>query len=120
MKWIQPIVMVVLLTLALVAGVMSEYSQAEKMPAQDRAPVATGQPGVIEGKIVEVESHTLVLERLDGQTVRVPMPGKSGETAGEFEKGEWVEATVTPEGITTSVRTVANPKEHEMINPEIR
>lgn len=120
MTWTKPILAVVLITLALVAGVISEFSHANELPGENRAPVAEGGTGVIEGKILEVEQHTLVLEKLDGQTVRVPMPGQSGEPASEFAKGEWVEATVTPEGFTTSVRSVANPRKHEQINPKIR
>jgi hypothetical protein len=74
----------------------------------------------MEGKVVEVESHTLVVENLDGKIVRLPMPGKTGESAIDFSKGDYIEATVTPEGITTSVRIVGNPENHEMINPLIR
>jgi hypothetical protein len=120
MTWFKPLLAVMLVTLACFSGILSEYLQANELPGEDPAPVTSGGAGVVEGKVVEVETHTLVIEKLDGETVRVPMPGKTGESAGEFSKGDYIEATVTPEGVTTSVRTVVNPEKHEMINPGIR
>ena len=66
------------------------------------APVLSG---IIEGKIMEVETNTLVVETENGKTVRIRMPGKSGKSASEFVQGEFIEAAVSPEGITTSVKS---------------
>ena len=108
-------------SLSLLGGFMSDPLLAVDLPlpGRDPAPTATGGSGVIEGTVVEVESHTLVVKKNDGETVRVPMPGKSGEPAGQFSKGDYIEASVTPEGTTTSVRIVANPKKFDL-NENIR
>lgn len=68
------------------------------------APVASG---VVEGRVIETEHLTLVVEKANGEVVRVPMPGKSGESADDFSKGDYIEIAISPEGITTSVRKVA-------------
>jgi hypothetical protein len=120
MTWSKTSLAIALSTLAFGAGVMSGYPQAKVLPGGDPAPVTSGGAGVIEGKVVEVEPLGLVIEKPDGETVRVPMPGKTGEAASTFSKGDYIEATVTPRGNTTSVRTVVNPEKHEMINPDIR
>lgn len=120
MLWSKFLWAVALSTLACGAGVMSGYLHANELPGEDPAPVTSGGLGVIEGKVVEVETLTLVIEKPDGEIVRVPMPGKTGEPASTFSKGDYIEAAVTPGGITTSVRTVVNPEQHEMINPNIR
>lgn len=120
MKRSQLFLAIVLVSLAFFSGILSDYLQANEQPGEDPAPVASGAAGVVEGKIVEVESQTLVVEKLDGDIVRVPMPGKTGETAQDFSKGDYIEASVTPEGLTTSVRVVVNPEKHEEINPNIR
>lgn len=57
--------------------------------------------------MIEVEQLTLVIEKANGEVVRVPMPGKSGESSTDFEKGDYIEVAISPEGITTSVRKVA-------------
>ncbi|MEX2492971.1 MAG: hypothetical protein WD425_14555 [Nitrospirales bacterium] len=102
--------------LVLLGGLMPEYVMADDIGQKGLAPIASG---VIEGKVVEVETNTLVLEKNNGKIVRVRMPGKSGNTAVEFSKGDYIEAVVTPEGITTSARVVLNPEKHD-INPNIR
>jgi hypothetical protein len=70
------------------------------------APVASG---VYKGEVLEVENHTLVVKQTDGDTVRVPMPGKSGKESSDFRVGEAVEVSVSSEGITTSVRRQLRP-----------
>jgi hypothetical protein len=98
-------------------GAMGEHAGANDRTVESPAPVNSG---VTEGKVVEVESHTLVVESLDGKVVRIPMPGKTEESSSEFSKGDYIEATVTPQGITTSVRIVPNPEKHPEINPTLR
>lgn len=120
MTWSKSLLAIALSTLAFGAGVMSGYPQAKVLPGEDPAPVTSGGAGVIEGKVVEVETLTLVVEKPDGEIVRVPMPGKAEEPTSTFSKGDYIEATVTPGGNTTSVRTVVNLEKHEMINPDIR
>ena len=120
MTWSKLHLAIVLVSLAFFSGILSDYLQANDQPGADSAPVASGAAGVVEGTIVEVDSQTLVIEKLDGDIVKIPMPGKTGETAQEFSKGDYIEAAVTPEGLTTSVRVVANPEKHEEINPKIR
>ncbi|MBA3967968.1 MAG: hypothetical protein H0X47_19775 [Nitrospirales bacterium] len=102
--------------LVLFGGLMPESVVADDIGQKGPAPVVSG---VIEGKVVEVETNTLVLEKNNGKIVRVHMPGKSGNTAADFSKGDYIEAVVTPEGITTSVRVVLNPEKYD-INPNIR
>ena len=70
------------------------------------APVASG---VYEGEVLEVENHTLVVKQTDGDIVRVRMPGKSGKKSSDFQIGDKVEASVSPEGITTSVKRQVQP-----------
>lgn len=118
--WSQSFLTLVLGCLVLVAGAIFEHATANERTVEPLAPVTSGGGGVMEGKVVEVESHTLVVENLEGKVVRIPMPGKTRESAKNFSKGDYIEATVTPEGNTTSVRIVANPENHKKINPLIR
>jgi len=60
--------------------------------------------GTIEGEILEVEKHTLVIKKQNGEEVRVRMPGQTEESAKNFGVGDQVEVHVTPEGITTSIQ----------------
>lgn len=113
----QSFLPLVLGCLALMIGAIGEDAGANDRIVEPPAPVTSG---VTEGKVVEVESHTLVVESLDGKVVRIPMPGKTGESSSEFSKGDYIEATVTPQGTTTSVRIVPNPEKHPEINPALR
>lgn len=105
--------------IGLTTGFTLDNIRADELPKNDPAPLSTGGQGVIEGKVIEVETHTLVVKKIDGNVVRVRMPGKSGEKAKDFSVGEYIEASVTPEGMTTSVRKVVNPQKHD-INENIR
>ncbi len=86
------------------SGLIPYPIHASEPDQKEIAPVASG---VIEGRIIEVEHLTLVIEKANGEVVRVPMPGKSGESSADFEKGEYIEVAISPQGITTSVRKVA-------------
>ena len=86
------------------SGVMPNQIHASERDQKEIAPVGSG---VIEGRVIEVEQLTLVIEKANGEVVRVPMPGKSGESSTDFEKGDYIEVAISPEGITTSVRKVA-------------
>lgn len=56
----------------------------------DPAPVVSG---IYEGEVLEVEEHTLVIKQMDENTVRVRMPGKSGEKASNFQVGDKLEVS---------------------------
>lgn len=115
--WSQSFLSLVVGCLALVAGAMGGHAGANDRTDEFPAPVTSG---VVEGKVVEVETHTLVVENLEGNVVRIPMPGKTGESAQKFTKGDYIEATITPQGITTSMRIVPNPEKHPELNPTLR
>ena len=99
--------LIILCLAILLAGIYSSPILAQPEQETGLAPVLSG---VIEGKIMEVEKNTLVVETESGKTVRIPMPGKSGKSASEFAQGEFIEAAVSPEGITTSVNSGAHIK----------
>ncbi len=71
------------------------------------APIATG---TYHGQVLEVEEHTLVVKQADGEIVRVRLPGQSGYQASDFQVGDQVEATVSPQGVTTSVKQDLPPR----------
>ena len=71
------------------------------------APIATG---TYHGQVVEVEDHTLVVKQEDGEVVRVRLPGQSGDQASDFQVGDQVEVTVSPHGVTTSVKQDLAPR----------
>jgi len=73
-------------------------SQAEE--EYDTAPV---EAGTFQGKILEIEEHDLVVQKSDGEVVRIPMPGETGKRVTDFDVEEVVELTLTSKGITTSV-----------------
>ena len=97
-------VMVATILFVAASGVMPNQIHASERDQKEIAPVGSG---VIEGRVIEVEQLTLVIEKANGEVVRVPMPGKSGESSTDFEKGDYIEVAISPEGITTSVRKVA-------------
>lgn len=65
--------------------------------------------GMLEAEITHVASNVLLVKKEDGETSRIPMPGESGKSATEFSKGDKIQAVITPQGTTTSVRKM--PKE---------
>jgi hypothetical protein len=73
------------------------------------APIDPGPGGILEAEVTHVEEKVLLVKKENGEVSRIPMPGESGKSAKEFSKGDKVQAVITPEGTTTSVRTV--PKE---------
>jgi hypothetical protein len=87
------------------SGVIPYHIHTSEPDQKEVAPVASA--GVVEGWVIEAEHLTLVVERANGEVVRVPMPGKSGETSADFAKGDYIEVAISQEGITTSVRKVA-------------
>jgi hypothetical protein len=103
-KWNSSFVGVAMILFVVAPGVIPYHSHASAPDQKEVAPVASG---VVEGRVIEVERLTLVMEKSDGEVVRVPMPGKSGESSADFEKGDYIEVAISPEGITTSVRKVA-------------
>lgn len=97
------------------AVLMVSPSYAENLDeetAQEKAvtaPVDPGPGGILQAEVVAVEPKVLIVKNADGDISRVPLPGESGKTADEFSVGEKIEAVITPEGITTSVRPVPSP-----------
>jgi len=67
---------------------------------------APEEAGTFQGKIIEIVENVLVVEKSDGEVVRVPLPGETGKRASAFRIEELVEITMTPEGMTTSVKSV--------------
>ncbi|MCA9422918.1 MAG: hypothetical protein KC592_18005 [Nitrospira sp.] len=98
--------------LVLLSAPLSGHLHAQETAMEEPSPIASGIGGVVEGKVMEVENHTLVIENSNGKTVRVRMPGKSGKSSSDFSKGNYIEAAVSPEGITTSVRILENMQKH--------
>lgn len=101
-KWSSSCVATIVFVVA--SGVIPYHIHASESDQKEIAPVAAG---VVEGRVIEAEELTLVIEKANGEVVRVPMPGKSGESSADFEKGDYIEVAISPEGITTSVRKVA-------------
>jgi hypothetical protein len=104
-KWGNLSVCVATILFVAASGVMPYHVHASEREKKEIAPVASG--GVMEGRVIEAEKLTLVVEKANGEVVRVPMPGKSGESSGDFAKGDYIEVAISPQGITTSVRKVA-------------
>ena len=73
------------------------------------APIDKGPGGILEAEITHVDPKVLLVKKEDGETSRIPMPGESGKSATEFSKGDKIQAVITPQGTTTSVRKM--PKE---------
>jgi hypothetical protein len=96
----------VLMVSPLYAEKLDEETVQEKAVT---APVDPGPGGILVAKVVAVEPKALVVENTEGDISRVPMPGESGKTADDFSVGDKIEAVITPEGITTSVRPVPSP-----------
>ena len=88
---------------------MVEHLYADEKDDVVTAPIDPGPGGILEAEITHVESNVLLVKKSDGEISRIPMPGESGKSASEFSKGDKVQAVITPQGTTTSVRTV--PKE---------
>lgn len=88
---------------------MVEYLYADEKDDMVTAPIDPGPGGILEAEVTHVESNVLLVKKPDGEISRIPMPGESGKSASEFSKGDKVQAVITPQGTTTSVRTV--PKE---------
>lgn len=103
-KWGSSCLCVAMILFVAASGVIPYHLHASEPDQKEIAPVASG---VVEGRVIEAEQLTLVIEKANGEVVRVPMPGKSGESAADFEKGDYIEVAISPEGITTSVRKVA-------------
>lgn len=103
-KWVNSCLRVTTILLVVGSGVIPYHSYASEPEQKEIAPIAAG---VVEGRVIEVEQLTLVIEKANGEVVRVPMPGKSGESSADFKKGDSIEVAISPEGITTSVRKVA-------------
>ncbi|GJL58257.1 MAG: hypothetical protein NPIRA03_11140 [Nitrospirales bacterium] len=106
-KWVNSCVCVATMVFVAASGMIPNHIHASEPDQTEIAPVASG---VVEGRVIEAEQLTLVIEKANGEVVRVPMPGKSGESSSEFEKGDYIEVAISPEGITTSVRKVAQTK----------
>lgn len=105
-KWRYSSVCAATILFVAAAGVIPYSLHASKPGDQKEiAPVASG--GVLEGRVIEAETLTLVVEKVNGEIVRVPMPGKSGDSSADFAKGDYIEVAISPEGITTSVRKIA-------------
>ncbi len=103
-KWGSSGVWVATILFVVASGVIPYPVHASEPDQKEMAPVASG---VVEGRVIEVEQLTLVIEKANGEVVRVPMPGKSGESSADFEQGDYIEVAISPEGVTTSVRKVA-------------
>jgi hypothetical protein len=88
---------------------------AEKADDAVTAPIDSGPGGVLEAEVTAVEPNVLLVKKADGEVARVPMPGESGKSASDFSKGDKIEAVITPEGVTTSVRIVPSPTEESPI-----
>ncbi len=104
-KWVNASLCVAAVVFVAASGVIPDIIHASGSEHKEIAPVASG--GVLEGRVIEVENLTLVVEKANGEVVRVPMPGKSGESADDFSTGDYIEIAISPQGITTSVRKVA-------------
>lgn len=104
-KWVNACFGVATIMFLAASGVIPAIIHASGSEDKEIAPVASG--GVLEGRVIEAENLTLVVEKANGEVVRVPMPGKSGESAENFSQGDHIEVAISPEGITTSVRKVA-------------
>jgi len=74
--------------------------------AADEYDTAPMEAGTFQGKILEIEEHGLVVQKSDGEVVRIPMSGETGKRATDFNVEEVVVLTLTPEGITTSVISI--------------
>lgn len=103
-KCVSSCVRVMTILFVVASGVIPYHIHASEPDQKEIAPVAAG---VVEGRVIKAEELTLVIEKANGEVVRVPMPGKSGESSADFEKGDDIEVAISPEGITTSVRKVA-------------
>lgn len=103
-KWVN-LCCVATIVFVAASGVVPDNIHASTSDLKEIAPVASG--GVLEGRVIEAENLTLVVAKANGEVVRVPMPGKSGESASDYSKGDYIEVAISPEGITTSVRKVA-------------
>jgi hypothetical protein len=91
------------------SGGLVEPVYADEKEDAVTAPIDKGPGGILEAEVTHVEENVLLVKKADGELSRIPMPGESGKSAKEFSKGDNVQAVITPEGTTTSVRIV--PKE---------
>jgi hypothetical protein len=95
---------------------MSGYVVANESCQNGPFPIASEIGGVIEGKVVEMEANTLVLEKTTEKSPEFTCLAKAKILQGIFQRGtvkrDYIEAAVSLEGITTSVRLVPNTKNH--------
>ena len=89
-----------------------DYLYADEKVDAVTSPIDSGPGGILEAEVIHVEPNVLLVKKSDGEVSRVPMPGETGKSTSEFSKGDRIQAVITPEGITTSVRDVPAPAEN--------
>lgn len=93
--WTLSLVVVALTGPALAMGSGPE----KRMPGE---PTSPPMGGTVEGRIVDVEDRALVVESTEGRTLRMLVTSTTKRDQG-LEIGDRIEATMSPEGIATSI-----------------
>ncbi|MCW5785838.1 MAG: hypothetical protein KIT39_21230 [Nitrospirales bacterium] len=84
-KWGGLSVYVATILFGAASGVIPYHIHASELGAKNEiAPVASG--GMVEGRMIVAEQLTLVIEKANGEVVRVPMPGSVGNLLPTLQK----------------------------------